>query len=56
LRPKLVVTADGSGVVSHAGARLRQRNGGHSPGRVGVDVAVMPADGGEAISDLAVPA
>jgi len=74
-RPKLVVTADGSGVVSHAGARLladlaeatglgqalslalapmRQRDGGHDPGRVAVDVAVMLADGGESISDLAV--
>jgi hypothetical protein len=74
-RPKLVVTADGSGVVGHAGARLladlaevtgleqafsealapmRQRDGGHDPGRVAVDVAVMLANGGEAISDLAV--
>lgn len=76
-RPKLVVTADGTGVVSHAGARLltdlaeatgleralsaalapmRQRDVGHYPSRVAadVDVAVIPADGGEAISDLAV--
>jgi hypothetical protein len=74
-RPKAIVTADGSGVVSRAGARLladlaqvtglesafsealapmRQRDGGHDPGRVAVDVAVMLADGGEAISDLAV--
>jgi len=74
-RPKLIVTADGNGVVSHAGARLladlaeasglesafsealapmRVREGGHDPGRVAVDVAVMLADGGEAISDLAV--
>lgn len=74
-RPKLVVTAHGTGVVSHAGARLladlaevtgleralstalapmRQRVGGHDPGRVAVDVAVMLAGGGEAISDLAV--
>lgn len=74
-RPKLAVTTDGTGVVSHTGARLladlaeatgleralstalapmRQRNGGHDPGRVAVDVAVMLADGGEAISDLAV--
>jgi Transposase DDE domain group 1 len=35
-------------------ARLRERRGGHDPGRVLVDLAVMLADGGEAISDLAV--
>jgi hypothetical protein len=35
-------------------ALLRQRSGGHAPGRVAVDLAVMLADGGEAISDLAV--
>lgn len=35
-------------------AGLRQRQAGHDPGRVAVDVAVMLADGGEAISDLAV--
>jgi Transposase DDE domain group 1 len=70
-----MVTADGRGVVGHAGARLladiaevtgladrfgdvlaglRQRHGGHDPGRIAVDLAVMLADGGEAISDLAV--
>jgi Transposase DDE domain group 1 len=69
------VSADGRGVVGHAGARLladvadatglteqfslalaglRQRRGGHDPGRVAVDLAVMVADGGEAIADLAV--
>ncbi len=74
-RPKLAVTADGRGVVSHAGTRLladladatglsggmsealaplRQRNRGHDPGRVALDVALMLADGGEAIADLAV--
>lgn len=74
-RPKLVVTADGCGVVGHAGTRmladladatglstrlsealapLRQRDRGHDPGRVAVDLAVMLADGGEAIADLAV--
>lgn len=74
-RPKIVVTGDGRGVVSHAGARLladladatgltnafsqalaglRQRQGGHDPGRIAVDLAVMLADGGEAIADLAV--
>jgi hypothetical protein len=74
-RPKVVVSADGRGVVGHAGARLladladatgltgafsdalaglRVRQGGHDPGRVAVDVAVMLADGGQAIADLAV--
>ena len=74
-RPKIVVTADGRGVVGHAGTRmlldladvtgltatmkealapLRQRDRGHDPGRVAVDVAAMLADGGEAIADLAV--
>lgn len=74
-RPRLVVSADGSGVVSHAGSRLladladatsltsafsealhqlRPRGTGHDPGRVAVDLAVMLADGGEAIADLAV--
>jgi hypothetical protein len=69
------VSADGRGVVSHAGTRLladvaeatgliggfsealaglRQRRAGHDPGRVALDVAVMLADGGEAIADLAV--
>lgn len=74
-RPKIVATADGRGVVGHAGARLladvadatglsgafsdalaplRARRSGHDPGRVAVDLAVMLADGGEAIADLAV--
>jgi hypothetical protein len=74
-RPKIVVTADGRGVVGHAGTRLlvdladatglasavsdalaslRQRASGHDPGRVALDLAVMLADGGEAIADLAV--
>lgn len=73
-RPKLVVSADGCGVVTHAGSRLladladatgltsafagalcqlRPRGTGHDPGRVAVDLAVMLADGGEAIADLA---
>jgi hypothetical protein len=72
--PKVVVSADGRGVVSHVGARLladvaqatglveafdqavggrRVRRSAHRPGRVLVDVAVMIADGGEAIADLA---
>jgi hypothetical protein len=32
---------------------LRRRGGGHDPGQVLVDVAVMLADGGEAIADIA---
>lgn len=35
-------------------ASSRQRPGGHDPGRVAVDVAVMLADRDETISDLAV--
>jgi thioesterase domain-containing protein len=75
LRPKVHVSADGSGVIGHAGARLladlaeatgltaaystalrplRPRGTGHDPGRVATDLAVMLADGGEAIADLAV--
>jgi hypothetical protein len=74
-RPPVRVTADGSGVVSHAGSRLladlarvtgldtalgeaagvgRRRRSAHDPGRVLADLAVLLADGGEAISDLAV--
>ncbi|MEY9850015.1 hypothetical protein ABH940_007130 [Streptacidiphilus sp. BW17] len=72
--PGRVVSADGRGVVSHAGSRLladladatgltnafgdalrrlRPRGTGHDPGRIAVDLAVMLADGGEAIADLA---
>jgi DDE family transposase len=43
-----------SAVLSDALAGLRERRSGHDPGRVLTDVAVMLADGGEAISDLAV--
>ena len=39
---------------SEALGGLRRRRSRHDPGRVLVDVAVMLADGGEAISDLAV--
>src|SRR3954451_8307251 len=35
-------------------APLRGRQSGQAPGRVAVDLAVMLADGGEAIADLAV--
>jgi hypothetical protein len=47
------VTGLESGFVD-ALASLRRRAGGHAPGRVAVDLAVMLADGGWAISDLAV--
>jgi Transposase DDE domain group 1 len=49
--------ADATGLTSsfsHALAGLRQRQGGHDPDRIAVDLAVMLADGGEAIADLAV--
>src|SRR4051812_11599421 len=38
---------------SVAMAGSRSRGGGHDPGQVLVDVAVMLADGGEAIADIA---
>lgn len=74
-RPKICVSADGSGVVGHTGARLLAdlaevtglttaysaalgplgpRGTGHGPGRIATDLAVMLADGGETITDLAV--
>jgi Transposase DDE domain group 1 len=49
--------ADATGLTSMFSqglAGLRQRQGGHDPGRIAVDLAVMLADGGEAIADLAV--
>jgi hypothetical protein len=49
--------ADATGLTAAFGdalAPLRVRRSGHDPGRVAVDVAVMLADGGEAIADLAV--
>jgi hypothetical protein len=67
------VTADGEGLVSHAGTALlgqvadktgltralsrelsamRERQGGHDPGRVVRDLCLMLADGGEALADL----
>ncbi len=51
------VTADATGLsaaMSEALAPLRRRDRGHDPGRVAVDLAVMLADGGETIADLAV--
>jgi hypothetical protein len=49
--------ADATGLTGGFGEALvgsRRRQGGHDPGRVAVDLAVMLADGGEAIADLAV--
>jgi Transposase DDE domain group 1 len=43
-----------SATMSEALAPLRRRDRGHDPGRVALDLAVMLADGGEAIADLAV--
>jgi hypothetical protein len=43
-----------TGAFSEALAPSRQRAGGHDPGRVAADLAVMLASGGESISDLAV--
>ena len=53
----LADVADATGLTGAFGealAGLRQRQGRHDPGRVAVDVAVMIADGGQAIADLAV--
>jgi hypothetical protein len=53
----LVDMADMTGLTGGFGealAGLRLRRRGHDPGRVAVDLAVMLADGGEAIADLAV--
>jgi hypothetical protein len=73
--PRVEVSADGTGVVSHVGSRLladvaaatglpevledaaggrRRRRSAHAPGRVLTDLAVLLADGGQTISDLAV--
>src|SRR5690348_7069245 len=49
--------ADATGLTasfSDALAALRVRQVGHDPGRVATDLAVMLADGGETIADLAV--
>src|SRR3954464_12951117 len=73
--PKVEVSADGTGVVSHVGSRWlaevaaaaglpeafddaaggrRRRCSAHAPGRVLTDLAVLLADGGQSITDLAV--
>jgi hypothetical protein len=49
--------ADTTGLTAGFGDALtsvRQRRSRHDPGRVAIDVAVMLADGGQAIADLAV--
>src|SRR5256884_308594 len=49
--------ADATGLSAAFGdalGPLRVRQSGHDPGRVAMDLAVMLADGGEAIADLAV--
>jgi hypothetical protein len=43
-----------TGAFSDVLRRLRPRGTGHDPGRIAVDLAVMLADGGVAIGDLAV--
>jgi hypothetical protein len=43
-----------SKAMSYELGSLRQRQSGHDPGRVVLDLAVLLADGGEAISDPAV--
>ena len=53
----LADVADAAGLSAafeDASGHARQRRSGHRPGRVLADLAVMLADGGEAISDLAV--
>ncbi|KUL61218.1 hypothetical protein ADL28_16035 [Streptomyces violaceusniger] len=42
-----------AGTFTDALRRLRPRGTGYDPGRIAVDLAVMLADGGEAIADLA---
>jgi len=41
-----------TGALSDGLAELRERRGGHDPGRVARDLAVMLADGGDALCDL----
>ena len=53
----LVDLANATGLTSgftQALAGVRQRQAGHDPGQVAVDLAAMIADGGRAIADLAV--
>jgi hypothetical protein len=49
--------ADATGLTAAYSAvlkSLRPRGIGHDPGRIATDLAVMPADDGDAIADLAV--
>jgi Transposase DDE domain group 1 len=53
----LADVAEATGLTGRFGealGSLRRRRGGHDPGRVAVDLAVMLADGGEAIADVGV--
>src|SRR3954447_4709995 len=53
----LVGVAEKTGLMRALSCRLRslrRRGGGHDPGRVVCDLAVMLADGGDCLSDLAV--
>jgi hypothetical protein len=50
----LADTTSLTSAFSQALAGLRQRQRGHDPGRIAVDLAVMLADGGETIAGLAV--
>jgi len=54
LLAELADRAGVTGLFSAALAGLRERRSGHDPGRVLVDLAVLLADGGTTISDLAV--
>jgi len=47
----LAQIADRTGLTAALGG-LRQRQGGHDPGRVARDLAVMLADGGDCVADL----
>ena len=52
----LALTADRVGLIGgmrDALAETRARRSGHDPGRVACDLAVMLADGGRCVSDLA---
>jgi len=54
LLAELADRAGVTGLFSDVLAGLRERRSGHDPGRMLVDLAVMLADGGTTISDLAV--
>ncbi|MGI4893861.1 MAG: transposase, partial [Janthinobacterium lividum] len=54
LLANVAATTDLTGLFGDVLAHTRTRRAGHDPGRVLTDLAVLLADGGEAISDLAV--